>query len=59
MLLYKIINDMLVGKSKQKQEIKAERIRDIRSELKRLDKEYRRAVLPKERQGGSQSRSFN
>ena len=59
MLLYKIINDMVVGKSRQKDEIKAECIRNIRSELKRLDKEYRRAVLPKEQQGGSQSRSFN
>ena len=59
MLLYKIINDMIAGKSRQKQEIKAECIRNIRSELKQLDKEYRRAVLPKERHGGPQSRSFN
>jgi len=51
MLLYKIINDMSAEKSRKRHKP------DIMRELKKLDKNYRAALLPKEQQ--AQSRSFN
>ena len=67
MLLYRIISDINesksqinpAGKSGRKIKAKPKVMRDLRELLKRADEEYRQAVMLKERQGLSRSRSFN
>ena len=55
MLLYNIIKDMSADKPEKKNK---SNLKIIKS-LKKLDEEYNRAVLSKEKRGASRSRSFN